>query len=262
VSALRTLFRYRQLIWSLTLLDFKIRHAGSKVGLLWTLLAPALILANYLLVFGGILHVQSSPGFTGLQYGFAVACGLLPWIGFSQGITSGTGSVLAQRSLMKSHVFPVELLPITAVCSGMIAQLWGTLLLLVVLVVYGSVGVALLVLPLLLLLQALLTVGLVWFLSCVNIVYRDTSQVLSLLMVLLMFVSPIAYTAEMVPARFEFLMKVNPLSYLIGWYRDSLLLNHAPNWWAVSAFTIVTLLAMQIGYMYFMRLRKVLPDYA
>jgi lipopolysaccharide transport system permease protein len=191
-----------------------------------------------------------------------VACGLLPWIGFSQGITGGTGSVLAQRNLMKSHVFPVELLPITAVCSGMVAQLWSTLLLLAVLVVYGSVGLALLVLPLLLLLQALFTVGLVWFLSCVNILYRDLSQLVSLLIVLLMFVSPIAYTTEMVPAGLEPVIKLNPLSYLIDWYRDSLLLNHVPNWWALGAFSIVTLLALQIGYMYFMRLRKVLPDYA
>lgn len=262
MSCFRMLFRYRRLIANLVWLDFKVRYAGSRFGLFWMLLAPALVLGSYLLVFGGILRVQRSPGWTGMQYAFLVASGLLPWIGFSQGLTGGTGSVLAQRNLMKSHVFPVELLPVTAVCSGMVGQLCSMTLLLLVLGFVGSVGLSLLVLPVLLVLQALFTLSLVWFLSCVNMLYRDLSQVLSLATVLLMFLSPIAYTSEMVPAGLEPVVKMNPLSYLIDWYRDSLLFNRMPDIWGMAAFAVLTLVALQMAYGYFMRLRKVLPDFA
>lgn len=262
MSCFRMLFRYRRLIANLVWLDFKVRYAGSRFGLFWMLLAPALVLGSYLLVFGGILRVQRSPGWTGMQYALLVASGLLPWIGFSQGLTGGTGSVLAQRNLMKSHVFPVELLPVTAVCSGMVGQLCSMTLLLLVLGFVGSVGPSLLVLPVLLVLQALFTLSLVWFLSCVNMLYRDLSQVLSLATVLLMFLSPIAYTSEMVPAGLEPVVKMNPLSYLIDWYRDSLLFNRMPDIWGMAAFAVLTLVALQMAYGYFMRLRKVLPDFA
>jgi len=255
------LFRHRRLIWNLTLLDFRLRYAGSRLGLVWLLLAPLLMLGAYLLLFGGILRVRPDQSSTGVEYGLLIACGLLPWIGFSEGVTRGTASVLAQRNLIKSQVFPMELFPVSAVCAGLIGQLCGTLLLLVLLALRGMLGPNLAVLPFLLILQALFTVGLVWFLSCVNIIYRDTSQVVVLLMVLLMFVSPIAYTQEMAPAGLKLVVELNPISYLIEGYRNALLYNQFPNVRGLVVFGGLALLVLLAGYRYFMHLRRVLPDY-
>jgi len=261
MNCFHTLFRHRRLIWNLTLLDFRLRYAGSRLGLVWMLLAPLLMLGAYLLLFGGILRVQPDQSSTGLEYGLLIACGLLPWIGFSEGVTRGTASVLAQRNLIKSQVFPMELFPVSAVCAGLIGQLCGTLLLLVLLGLRGMLGPNLAVLPFLLILQALFTVGLVWFLSCVNIIYRDTSQVVVLMMVLLMFVSPIAYTQEMAPAGLKLVVELNPISYLIEGYRNALLYNQFPNVRGLVIFSGLTLLVLLAGYRYFMHLRRVLPDY-
>jgi lipopolysaccharide transport system permease protein len=225
------------------------------------LLAPLLMLGAYLLLFGGILRVRPDQSSTGVEYGLLIACGLLPWIGFSEGVTRGTASVLAQRSLIKSQVFPMELFPVSAVCAGLIVQLCGTLLLLVLLGLRGMLGPNLAVLPFLLILQALFTVGLVWFLSCVNIIYRDTSQVVVLMMVLLMFVSPIAYTQEMAPAGLKLVVELNPISYLIEGYRNALLYDQFPNVRGLVIFGGLTLLVLLAGYRYFMHLRRVLPDY-
>ena len=261
MNCFHMLFRHRRLIWNLTLLDFRLRYAGSRLGLVWMLLAPLLMLGAYLLLFGGILRVQPDQSSTGLEYGLLIACGLLPWIGFSEGVTRGTASVLAQRNLIKSQVFPMELFPVSAVCAGLIGQLCGTLLLLVLLALRGMLGPNLAVLPFLLILQALFTVGLVWFLSCVNIIYRDTSQVVVLMMVLLMFVSPIAYTQEMAPAGLKLVVELNPISYLIEGYRNALLYNQLPNVRGLVIFGGLTLLVLLAGYRYFMHLRRVLPDY-
>jgi len=261
MSCFHMLFRHRRLIWNLTLLDFRLRYAGSRLGLVWMLLAPLLMLGAYLLLFGGILQVRPDQSSTGVEYGLLIACGLLPWIGFSEGVTRGTASVLAQRNLIKSHVFPMELFPVSAVCAGLIGQLCGTLLLLVLLGLRGMLGPNLAVLPFLLILQALFTVGLVWFLSCVNIIYRDTSQVVVLMMVLLMFVSPIAYTQEMAPAGLKLVVELNPISYLIEGYRNALLYNQFPNVRGLVIFGGLALLVLLAGYRYFMHLRRVLPDY-
>jgi lipopolysaccharide transport system permease protein len=242
-------------------LDFKVRYAGSRLGLLWMLLAPLLVLGAYLLLFGGILRVRPDQSSTGLEYGLLIACGLLPWIGFSEGVTRGTASVLAQRNLIKSQVFPTELFPVSAVCAGLIGQLCGILLLLVLLGLQGMLGLNLVLLPFLLILQALFTIGLVWFLSCINIIYRDTSQVVVLMMVLLMFVSPIAYTQEMAPAGLKFVVELNPISYLIEGYRNALLYDQFPNIRKLAIFAGLAFLVLLTGHRYFMRLRRVLPDY-
>ena len=261
MSCLRMLFRHRRLIWNLTLLDFRVRYAGSRLGLAWMLLAPLVVLGAYLLLFGGILRVRPAPESTGLEYGLLMACGLLPWLRFSEGVTRGTNSVLAQRNLMRSQVFPMELVPVTAVCAGLLGQLFGTVLLLVVLGLRGALGPNLALLPVLLVLQALFTIGVVWFLSCVNILYRDTSQVVSLLLVLLMFVSPIAYTHQMVPAGLKLVVTLNPLSYLVEGYREAMLSDQIPRLGGLAVFGGLALLVLLAGHRYFMRLRRVLPDF-
>ena len=207
--------RYARLVFSLTALDLKVRFAGSKLGLAWLLLAPFLTVCAYLLLFGIILKVQVCPECDRLSYGLLVVTGLLPWIGFSESVSRGTASVLAQRNLMKSHLFPMELIPVTAVCSGVVGQLAGTIVLVLVLFFSGKLSVTITFFPVLIVLQALLTVGLVWFLSCVNIIYRDTSQMVSLGLLLMMFLSPIAYTPEMMPKELAFLLAGNPLAFLI-----------------------------------------------
>jgi lipopolysaccharide transport system permease protein len=261
MSCFQTLFRHRRLIWNLTVLDFKVRYTGSRLGLTWMLLTPVLLLGAYMLLFGRILTVQQVPGLSGLDYGLLIATGLLPWVGFSEGVTRGTASVLAQRNLLKSRVFPMELIPVTAVCSGIVGQLCGTVLLLVVLGFRGDLGASLVFLPFLLVLQAVFCIGVVWFLSCINILYRDTTQAVTFLMVLLMFVSPIAYSQQMVPAGLELVVRLNPLSYLIEGYREALLFTRLPNLWGLAAFGGLAFLVLVAGHRYFMRLRRVLPDF-
>lgn len=260
MMGLYMLIRHRNLIWNLTLLDFKVRYAGSRLGLLWMLLGPVLILASYLLVFGNILKVEPMPGLSGFDYGLLVTCGLLPWIGFSEGITGGTTSVLTHRTLLRSQLFPMELIPVTAVCSGLMGQVLGTSMLLVVLGLRGTWGMSILWLPGIIVFQAMFTVGIVWILSCVNILFRDLSQIVRLAMVLLMFLSPIAYTSTMIPEELQAAIALNPLSYVIEAYREIVFFGRSPHLLETGVFGCLAVLILHTGYYYFVRLRKVLPD--
>ncbi len=261
MTALGTLARHWRLIWSMTLLDFKIRHAGSRLGLLWMVLTPGLLLLAYLVLFGKILRVQLAPGLTGWSYALVVACGLLPWLGFSEGLTRGTASVLAQRNLLKSQLFPVELVPVTAVCVGLTGQLVGLFLMVGLAGLTGTLGFGVLWLPVLVLLQALFTIGLVWMLSCVNILYRDTTQVVGLAVIVLMFVSPIAFTLQMVPAGLDLIVRANPLTFLMEGYRAILLQAEPPSLGGLGLFAGLAVIMLLVGHGYFTRLRATLADF-
>ncbi len=260
MNGFRILLQHRRLIWHLMLLDFKVRYAGSHLGLAWMIVGPVMILVSYLIVFGSILRIQPTPGLSSFDYAVLVTCGLLPWLGFSEGMMSGTNSVLAHRNLMKGQIFPMELIPVTAVCSGMVGQLVGTTVLLLVLGFRGSLGVSLVWIPGLVLFQAMLTIGMVWMLSCVNILVRDLSQILRLGMVLLMFVSPIAYTSQMVPHGLNWAIGLNPLTFVIDSYRDVVLYGKSPQPVGLVVFSGFALAAFHLGYDYFMRLKKIIPD--
>ena len=104
------------------------------------------------------------------------------------------------------------------------------------------------------------TVGAVWILSCINILFRDLSQIVRLGMVLLMFVSPIAYTAQMVPPGLDLAIALNPLSFVIEGYRDTVLFGRHPELPGMALFGGVALVLLNMGYHYFMRLKKLLPD--
>jgi lipopolysaccharide transport system permease protein len=222
-----------------------------------------MLLAAYLLLFGGILGIRPQQGDAGgIDYGLLLACGLMPWAGFSEGVTRGTNVVLSQRNLMKSQLFPMELLPVTSVCAGLVGQLCGTALLVIVIGMRGKLGPGLALLPILLLFQVAFTIGIAWVLASVSVLYRDLTQLIGMVMVLLMFASPIAYTLDMVPAHLWWVITLNPLAYLIEAYRATLLSREWPNllgMWGSAALAIVVLLA---GYRIFMRLRRTMPDFA
>jgi ABC-type polysaccharide/polyol phosphate export permease len=170
-------------------------------------------------------------------------------------------SVLSNRELLKSSLFPAAMPPVAAVLAGLMVQILGTGILIAVLTWRGSVSVSLTAMPLIVLFQALFTIGTVWILSCVNILYRDTSPVLTHTLTLLMFLSPIAYTSQMVPDNLAIIVRLNPLAYLIDGYRTILLEQQFPSVGTLATFGILAVFVLEAGHRYFNRLRGLLSDH-
>jgi lipopolysaccharide transport system permease protein len=261
MKCLVVLYQFRRLIWELTLLQLKLRYAGSYLGVVWVLAAPLAVLMAYVLLFDGILRILPSEATSHVDYGMMIACALLPWAGFSDGILRGSSSVLSQRNLLKSQVFPAELLPVVSAFSAILSQLAGTCLVAGVLLYQGRIGIAVLFLPVMLIVQLMFTVGISWMLACINVLVRDISPLLSLGMVVLMLLSPIAYTSAMVPSHLQQLSQLNPLGYFIEAYRSAMMFNLSPSLWTIMLWIGLSLGVLQVGYLYFMRMRKLLPDY-
>lgn len=260
VEMTRLLVRHRGMLLRTAWNDVRVRFAGSVVGVGWMVLYPLLFLAAYAVVYLAIFQVRlemyDAPG-----YVLLVFCGLVPFFAFAEALGAGVGSVSGNANLLRNTLFPIELAPVKAALAAQPTQVVGTALLLVALAVRGDLTAWALLLPLVWLAQMGMTLGVLWFLSALNVFLRDLQSVVGVMVLLLMMISPIAYTPEMVPERVRGLLSVNPLYHLISCYQDILMHGRAPE---ASAAWVSGLVAVGLyagGAWFFLRIKRVFVDH-
>lgn len=235
------------------------RFAGTALGLVWTVLYPALFLGVYATVFTLVFNVRLG-GSTEANSILLIFAGLIPFFGFSEALGLGVGSVLANRNLVKNTLFPIELIPVRATLTGSLTMLVCLGVLHVALWSRGVVHPSQALTPVIVTLQLLFTVGLIWPLAALNVFLRDLGHIVSILILLLMVASPIAYTAEMVPEQLMPLMYVNPLYYLIQLYRGCLVQGEVPAQ-SLFVFAILSVGIFWAGFRVFMKFKQVFAEH-
>ena len=252
---------HRELALSLVRRDLSNRYKGSLMGLFWAIVTPAIQITIFTFIFAGIF--KSRFGSQRSEYGFAVYlfCGMLPWIAFSEAVQRATTTLTENVNLVKRVVFPIEVLPVNLVLSAVAQQLIGTSILLVAaLLLERAFYATALLLPLLLLPQLLLTLGLSWLAASLGVFLRDTPQFTQLLLMVWLYLTPIYYPEEMIPARFHWISHLNPMAPLIRSYRRILLEGQMPDWRGL-AFTLgFALVCFVFGYWWFERTKKAFAD--
>jgi ABC-type polysaccharide/polyol phosphate export permease len=222
--AVRMLVAHRLLLARLVARDLASRYRGSAVGLLWAVLHPLAFLLLYTFVFSWVLEVRLGPDVGTPHFPLFLLAGLLPWQAIQEALGRATGVILGQPSLVKRTPFPTEILPATVVLSALAAQLVGTALLVVLLAGFGQPPrPALLLFPVLLGLQVVLTLGLGWALASLNVYLRDVGHLLGIGLTLWMFLTPVFYPPTLFPRPARFLLVINPLAVLVESYRAILL---------------------------------------
>jgi lipopolysaccharide transport system permease protein len=157
-------------------------------------------------------------------------------------------------------MFPIELIPVKAVFSSSVTMTVGLILLLVVLWLRGMILPTQALIPVIFVLQILFTIGLIWLLAALNVFFQDLGQVVGVLILFLMLVSPIAYTLEMVPPALMPLMYPNPLFYMIMLYRGAMVIGEfSMNLFGI--FSLITAGTFVLGYYVFNRLKPMFADY-
>jgi lipopolysaccharide transport system permease protein len=235
------------------------RYIASYLGTLWVILYPVIFLGLYAVVFVMVLRVKI-PGHTSFDYVLLIFAGLIPFIGFTEALSSGVSSVVDNKGLVKNIIFPIELVPVQAVLASSITMLVGLAILVVILVARGQIFVAEVLLPIVLALQLLFSIGLIWLLSILTVFFRDIATFVSPIILLLMLVSPIAYTIDMIPPELMPFMYPNPLFYMIMIYREVMFYGRVP-WGYVTVFGALALLTFAFGYFVFTRLKGLCSDY-
>ncbi|MGH9459519.1 MAG: ABC transporter permease [Thermoanaerobaculia bacterium] len=206
--------------------DFTLRFAGSALGIAWAVLQPLSLVILYWFVFTLVIP-QGGRLASGVvdSYALFLISGLLPWIGFNEGIVRGTTSILENAPLVRKLTFRSEVLVLVPNVSAILFELIGLALFGTYLLITGKALWSLWVLPFAIAIQLILQTGLAWILATVHLVFRDVMQVLGFLLSIVFFLSPILYS---VPPAYEKFFRWNPLTPLLGLFRSAMLSTPLP----------------------------------
>jgi lipopolysaccharide transport system permease protein len=256
----RLLWHHRRLLLATTRTDIRRKVAGSALGLAWQVLYPLLLLSAYAAVYLYIFKVRFAL-FDANEYVVLIFCGLIPFLGFAEALASGAVSVTGNAGLIKNTLFPIELIPPKAVLTVQLTQGVSFVLLAAALIGVGKLTPSAPAALLVWCLQCLFTIGLVWMLAAANVFFRDLQQCLSVIVLVLMMVSPIAYTEQMISPTLRQFLKFNPLYYIIMCYQDCLMFGRFPRPQLLLPLTITALLFFSAGYLAFRRLKPLFSDH-
>jgi len=257
---LANLRRSRRVLWTLTMIECRRKYAGSILGMLWYPLYSMLLLGSYCFLYLVVFRVRYRELGT-YEFVLFVFSGLIPYLGFSEAVLSGLGSVKANLSLLRNAVFPIELIPVKHVLAAMVGLCSSLALLIVMILPTSHRGLHLLYLPVPFLSLLLFTIGMVWFLSAVAVVVPDIAQIVNIALLLFMFVSPIGFSIDLVPANARALVLLNPLSYLIESFRFALIGIRVTPLWYDPVFLAASAALAAVAGSFFRRMSPVFSDY-
>lgn len=256
----RLLFTHAGLLLRVTWSDLGRRYAGSFLGVGWVVLAPAVLFGLYAAIYTLIFRVQV-PGLDHGAYVVYIFSGLVPYLMTSAALSAGVSSVVVNRSVLNSTVFPIDLAPVKAVLAAQGSMLVGMTVTIVGVVLIGRVHWTLALVPIVWVLQMLALIGVTWILSLINVVMRDLQTLVGLLLVILMVASPIAYTSSMVPASLKPVILLNPLAYFVITYQHLVVLGQLPDLTTMLVLVIGSIGLFVFGGWFFSRTKSVMVDY-
>lgn len=261
LNPVRTLWKNRRLIRSMTRRDILARYRGSFGDALWTILNPLLLMSTYFFVFGVVLRQRFGTDTSGSGYVLYFLAGMIPWLQISEAVGRAPHVIPEHRNFVKKLVFPLETLNAIQVASSMVTELvalviFGTGLLFL----RGAIPASVVWLPALIVPQILFSLGICWLLAAVGAFVRDLSQVIGFFLTLWFFLTPICYSEAGIPKQAAAVLTRNPLYFLVRAYRDVLLEGRAPDLHGLGIFALLSCLLFFGGHALFYKLRKSFAD--
>lgn len=252
MKLIKEIYAYREMIFSLVRRDLKGRYKGSVLGFLWTFINPLLQLLVYTFVFSIVMR-------SGIDdYYLFLFVALVPWIFFSTSVSGGSSCIWAQQDMVKKIYFPREVLPIAFVTSQFVNMLLSFLVIFVVLLVSGKElnPVALLCLPIIMIVEYLLALGMAMLSSAITVYIRDLEYILGIITMAWQFLSPVMYSVDQVPEEVRGIFFANPMTPIIVAYRDILYYGEVPELDTLLHAVLVGVGLLLVGTILFGRLKR------
>ncbi|MHB0930964.1 ABC transporter permease [Paenibacillus sp. SEL1] len=259
-SVLLRFLKQHKFIFDMSKDDFKKKYVGSYLGIAWAFIQPLISLLIFWFVFQvGFKHMPMND-FPFILW-FSVA--LIPWNFFSDALQTATNSITENSFLVKKVIFKVQILPIVKIYSSLFVHLFFLVFLFVLFSIYGfQPNIYYLQIPYFLICMIALLLGLSWITSSLVIFLKDVGQVVSMILQFGFWLTPIFYSLTAIPEKYQFLIKLNPLYYIIEGYRG-IFLYHYWFWERPQQtlyFWLVTFIFLLIGYYLFKKLRPHFAD--
>ncbi len=238
----RKIAHFFDLLRELVSRELKLLYKRSTLGIAWTLINPLLQLAVFSFVFRSVIPMNI-PKFSSFAFS-----GLLVWSWSQTALFQATGLITNNKALIRQPNFPTAILPIVTTMTGLIHFMLALPVLILFLAIDGvQPSLVLLVLPLLMLIQFILTVSLAYPLAALNVTFRDTQYTLGVVLQMVFYLTPIFYDISSVPKQFQPFYQLNPMVPLLGAYRAILLKGTQPDWLALLIVSLVVAALLPIG---------------
>lgn len=253
-SARRTVFNRRlahafDLLRELIARDIKVQYKSSALGMAWTLVTPLMQLVVFYFIFCLVLplNIPNYPSFA--------FSGMLVWTWFQMSLLQGSAAVTNSRELVRRPGFPVVVLPIVSVLVNFINFLIALPVLLLFLQINSiQLKLTIVLLPLLMLLQFILTLSVTYLVAAVNVVFRDTQHILNILLQLFFYLTPVFYDVNAIPKQYQAIYNLNPMVHIITAYRDVLLKGVMPNWFLMLVLGLFAGGLLSVSYKVFVQM--------
>lgn len=257
LELIRDAYRYRELIWVLTVKELKIRYKGSLLGYFWSLLNPLLMTAVYVVVFTVFARV----GRFGIEhYPIFLMCAMFPWTFYQQALSYSVEAITGNGSLLRKVYIPKMVFPLAAVLANGINFLLSLIPLAFFLWYFGiPFHKTWLYLPVPLVGLTLFAAGCGFVVSAANVFFRDTEHIVQVFLRAYLFFCPVIYDLRHIDAKYHFLLSWNPLLYVLDGFRLALFYGELPTLGAAVLSVAVGVLALILGYAVFRRVQDSFP---
>lgn len=262
LSLLQSLARNRQLTWSLIKREVVGRYRGSALGLLWSFFNPIFMLLVYTFVFSVVFKARWPGGSESkTEFALVLFAGLMLFNFFAECINRAPSLIVSNVNYVKKVVFPLEILPCVALGSAFFHLLISLSVWVVFyLLFYGMPHMTILLFPVVVFPLVIVVLGLSWFLSSLGVFLRDVSQFIGIVTTVLMFMSPIFYSASILPEKYQPFLHLSPLTVVVEQARSVLFWGGGINWGIWSIYTMAAFLIAALGFAWFQRTRKGFAD--
>ncbi|MBF0979602.1 MAG: ABC transporter permease [Clostridiales bacterium] len=249
----KDLYNYRELLKTSVKKDIGGKYKHSFLGVLWSFINPLLQILVYALIFPLVMKNGGSYK----DYTVFMVCGLIPWAYFTTVINRASFIMIENGNILKKVYFPRSILPLSLVTSETINFLVSCIIILAFIVIKGfGISKFILFFPLVLLIQYVLLLGIALIFSAITVYMRDIQHFIGVVLQLLFYATPIVYSIDTIPENFRWILKWNPMTYIIEGYRAIFYNQTMPDLKSLGVLGIISIIILIVGYLLFNKLQK------
>lgn len=254
----KDLWRYRELFYFLSWRDILVRYKQTVIGVAWSIIRPVLTMIVFTIVFGRLAKLPS----TDAPYPILVFTALLPWQFFSNALADSSNSLIANANMVSKIYFPKIIMPASSIIVALVDFIISFILLGIVMVWYRYVpSWKIVFMPLFLLLAVILSLGVGFLLSALNVKYRDFRYIVPFIIQFGLYVSPVGFSSDIVPDKWRLLYSINPMVGVIDGFRWSII-GKGVNFYMPGFLSsiVLTIIIFIVGIFYFRKTEKTFAD--
>ena len=251
IKVFKNIYEYRELLKTSIKKEVRSKYKNSFLGVIWSFLNPLLQILVYCIIFSLILSNKKE------HYEIFLCCGIIPWTFFSAAINKAAFTFVENGNIIKKVYFPREIIPISVVTSEAINFLISTIIIFMF-VIFGGIGITKYILfyPIILISQYLVILAIALIISSICVFLRDLQHFIGVILQLLFYAAPIVYSSDSIPNNYQWILKFNPMTYIINAYRDIFYTQKMPQIKSLLILIVIGIISCIISYKIFIKLQK------